>query len=65
MGAESERGDRAEAPAAAAQGPEKIRFALGIAFDDPAVGGDDLGREQVIGGETPGSRQHADTAAKG
>src|SRR2546430_667096 len=41
------------------------RLALGIAFDDPAIGGDDLGREHVIAGETPGSRQHADTAAKG
>ena len=60
---ELERRDDAEVPAAAAQRPEQV-VVLGLARDEPAVRGDDLGREQVVTREPDAARQVADAAAE-
>ena len=37
-----------EVAAAAADRPEQVGFVVGVDLPDPAVGGDHLGREQVV-----------------
>src|SRR6185312_11005364 len=48
---ELDRGDDAEVAAAAAQRPEQLRVVLVGGPADLAVGGDDLDRGDVVGGE--------------
>ena len=62
---EGERGDHAEVAAAAAEGPEQVRF-LGRARPHlPAVGEHDLRREQVVDGQSVRPRQVPEAAAEG
>ena len=48
MEPELEARDDAEVAAAAADRPEEVRVALVVDLQDPAVGEDDLGGEQVV-----------------
>src|SRR5215470_18528740 len=64
MGAVEERGDDAEIAATAAQAPEEIGIALGACGDDRALGGDDLGGEEIVAGEAVFAYQPADAAAE-
>ena len=48
---EVERGDDTEVAASAAEAPEQLRVLGSRRGDRAAVGGDDLGREQVVAGE--------------
>src|SRR5262245_65305837 len=59
-----EAGDDAEVAATAAQGPEQI-FVLVIARGDlPAIGENDIGRQQVVDGEPDAAGQVAYAAAQ-
>ena len=58
-----DRGDHAEAAAAAAQRPEQVRLGAGVGAHDPAVGGDDLDRLDVVGRQPVGPAQPAHPAA--
>ena len=54
----------AEVPAAPAQSPEKV-WVLGVARgEQSAVGGDDIGGEQVIAGEAVEAMEPAQAAAQ-
>ena len=64
MQAELELGDDAEVPAAAAEAPEEIRVLVGARAHELAVGGDDVGREQVVDREAVLALQPADPAAE-
>ena len=46
--AEAEPGGDAEVAAAAADRPEQVGVGLGVGADELAVGGHDVGREQVV-----------------
>lgn len=61
--AKLERRDDAEVPAAAAERPEQI-LVLALARDERPIGGDDLGREEVVAREAGPPRQVADAAAE-
>ena len=65
MQPELEGGDDAEVAAAAADGPEQIRVLVGRGPQDPAVGGDDLGGDEVVDGQTELAGQPAHAAAQG
>ena len=59
-----EAGDDTEVAAAAAQGPEQV-FVLVIARSDlPAIGENDIGRQQVVDGEPDAAGQVADAATQ-
>src|SRR5581483_3926344 len=58
-----EAGDDAEVAAAPADRPEEIRMAVAVDLEDAAVGGDDLGAEQVVDRQTVLAREVAGTAA--
>ena len=60
-----ERGDDAEVAAAAAQSPEQVRVIVGARGQEPAIGGDDVGGEQVVAGQAVLALQPADAAAEG
>src|SRR5262249_9596146 len=62
---EPERSDDAEVAAAASQRPEQIREFVGGCPDGPAVGGDHLGGQQVVDGESVLAHEEADAAAEG
>ena len=57
------RGD-AEVPAAAADRPEEVGVVLGVDVQELAVGGHDLGREQVVDGHAVLAHEEADAAAQ-
>ena len=62
---EGERGDHAEVAAAAAEGPEQVRF-LGRARPHlAAVGQHDLRREQVVDGQSVRPRQMTESTTEG
>jgi len=65
MQAVLERGDDPEVPAAAAQAPEQVRVLLGAGRHALAVGGDDLGAEQVVARRPVLARDPAESAAEG
>src|SRR5205807_282496 len=52
-------------PAAAAKGPEQVLVLLVAGDDRPAVGGDDVDRQQVVEREAEAAGQVADAAAQG
>src|SRR5690606_19485251 len=55
--------DDAEVAAAAAQRPQQVGVLVGVGADDAPVGGDQLGREQVVAGEAVLALQPAGAAA--
>ena len=59
-----ERRDDAEIAAAAPERPEQVRMLVGAGGDERAVGGDDVGREQVVAGEAVLAHQPAEAAAQ-
>src|SRR4051794_18092558 len=61
---ELELRDDAEVAAATAQAPEQIAVLRLAGTDDPAVGGDDVGRNEVVAGETELPHRPADAAAE-
>ena len=61
---EMELGDDAEVAAAAPQTPEEVGVLVGRRGDDPAVGGDDLGLEQVVAHEAELALEPAAAAAE-
>src|SRR5690606_25711250 len=63
-GLELERGDDAEVAAAAPDRPEQIRVLVGARAAHLAVGGDDLHRKQVVGGEAITPADPAEAAAE-
>ena len=65
MAAERERGDHAEVAAATAERPEQVGVRLGACLDEAAVGQHDVGRDEVVGGESEAPRQVAHAAAEG
>ena len=64
VAAERERGDDAEVPAAAAQGPEQVAVRAGAGRHETAVGQHHVGGEQVVDGQAEAPGQVADTAAQ-
>jgi len=60
-----ERGDDAEIAAAAAQPPEEVVVLDGARRDEASVGGDHVGREEVVAGQAVLSHQPTDPAAEG
>ena len=60
-----EPGRDAEVPAAAADRPEEVRIMVGIDDPDLAVGGDQLGGQQVVDGQAVLPSEIADAAAEG
>ena len=61
---ELERGHDAEVAAAAAECPEQVGVLVGRGAQDPPVGGHDLGREEVVDGQTGPAAEPADPAAE-
>jgi hypothetical protein len=61
---EPERADDAEVPAAAPQGPEQVGVIVGRYPDDVALGGDDLGLDEIVDGEPVLAHEPADAAAQ-
>ena len=61
---EGQRGDDAEAAAAAAQRPEQVGVLVGRRVHELAVGGDHLGGDHAVGGEAVGARQPGGAAAQ-
>ena len=59
-----ERRDDTEVAAAAAEGPEQLLVLPLAGGQGPAVGGDDLGREQVVAGQANAASEVADPAAE-
>ena len=59
-----EAGDDAEVAAAAPDRPEEVRVALGVDLEHAAVGGHDLGTEQVVDRQTVLAHEVADAAAE-
>ena len=62
---ELQAGGDPEVAAAAADRPEQVGMGLGVGADRPAVGGDQLGGEQVVDGQAVLADQVADAAAQG
>jgi hypothetical protein len=62
--AQLERGDHAEAPAAAAQRPQQLRVLVLRRAHQPAIGGDELRRDEVVAGEAVLALQPAGAAAE-
>jgi hypothetical protein len=58
-------GDHAEVAAAAPDGPEEVLVLTGIDVAELAVGGDDVGSNEVVAGQAVPARQPADAAAQG
>ena len=64
MQPELERGHDAEVAAAAAQAPEQLGVLVLAGVHELAVGGDDVGGEQVVAGQAELAHQPADAAAE-
>ena len=64
VAAERERGDDAEVPASATQGPEQVRMRALTGGDERAVGEHHIGGQQVIHRQAEPPGQVADTAAE-
>ena len=64
MRLEEEARDDAEVAAAAAKRPEEIRMLRGIRGDEPAVGEDDVGLEQIVDSQPVLARQVAGAATQ-
>ena len=62
---ELEAGGDAEVAAAAADGPEQLRMGLVVDAEQVAVGGGQLGGQQVVDGQAVPSDQQPDAAAQG
>src|SRR4029453_15033032 len=62
---ELEPGGHPEVAPAAADGPEQVGVGLVVGGEQPAVGGDDLGREQAVDGQPVLAGQVADSATQG
>jgi hypothetical protein len=62
--AERERGDDAEVPAAAAQGPEQVAVRTLTGRHERAIGEHHIGGKEVVDRETEASGQVADAAAE-
>ena len=60
----AEPGDDAEVAAAAADGPEEVLVLIGARVDDPAVGRDELHREQAVDRQAVLAHEVADAAAE-
>ena len=60
----SKRGDDPEVPAPAAQTPEELRVLVLAGVDEPAVGGHEVGRDEVVAGQAVLAHQPADPAAE-
>src|SRR6185295_104389 len=58
-------GDHAEVAAAAPNTPEEVRMLTGVDVAELAVGGDDIGGDEVIAGQAVPARQPADAATQG
>ena len=65
MQPEPEAGGDPEVAAAAPDGPEQVGVVLVVDLEDLAVGGDQLGREQVVDGQAVLADQEPDPAAEG
>jgi hypothetical protein len=62
--AELESGRDREVAAAAPDRPEQVRVGLGVDVQEPAVGGDQLGGQQVVDGEAVLADEVADAAGE-
>ena len=60
-----ERGDDAKIPTTAAQTPEEVSVLGGAGHEQCAVGGDNIGREQIIAAQATFPRQPAKATAQG
>jgi hypothetical protein len=60
-----EAGGHPEVAAAAADRPEQVGVVLVVGPQQPAVGGDEVGGQQVVDGQAVLADQVADAAAKG
>ena len=58
-------GDHAEVAAAAPDAPEEVRVLTGADVAELAVGGDDIGGDEVVAGQAVLARQPADAAPQG
>jgi len=58
------RVDHAEVAAPAAKGPEQVRVALGVRHHHGAVGGHDLGLDEVVTGQPRDRHEPAEAAAE-
>src|SRR6266542_1654030 len=65
MQAVLEAGGDTEVAPAAADRPEQIRMVLSVGPQEPAVGGDDVGGQQVVDREPVFANEVADAAAQG
>ena len=61
---EAQPRDDAEVAAAAADRPEQVGVPLGVDLQHPAVGGHDLGRQQLVDGHAVLADEEADPAAE-
>jgi hypothetical protein len=59
---ELDRGNDGEAAAAAAQRPEQVRLMFAVGAYEPAVGGHELDRAHVVGGQPVFAAEEADPA---
>jgi hypothetical protein len=58
-------GQHAEVAAATADGPEQVGLVRGVGGNQPAVGQDDPGAEQVVQGQAEAAGKRAVTAGQG
>ena len=65
MQRELEAGDDAEVAATALERPEQVRVLAGIGMDEPAIGGDDIGRDEVVDAQAVATPEPADPATQG
>jgi hypothetical protein len=65
MQPDPDRGHHAEVAAAAAKGPEQLRLMRSVCGDQPSIGEDELGGEQVVQGEAEAAVERAVTADQG
>jgi hypothetical protein len=59
-----EVGDNSEIPSATSQRPKQVCILAGACFEELAVGGHYVGREQIVAGEPVLTAQPADAAAQ-
>ncbi len=64
MQLEFELGDDPEVTAAAAQAPEQVGVLVRAGVQQPAVGGDEIGADEVVAGEAVLAHQPADPTAE-
>lgn len=60
MNGELEAGGHREVPSAPAQRPEQFRFILGVRASDRAIDEHDVGRPQIVDGQSVDAAQPAD-----